>query len=294
MSILKKFTIISILFLLLSVFVSVNAGIIEVNASTPTIGTEYTTVSVVPAPVNTTLGTPTKIAGSNTSYQEFQVSNNVFWTHARNYDDYSTEYVVIHQFPKKVNMTIARLMSSFRYLSSGVTYSYSVTHTAGETFSYEQSATVSLTTSYENTTTLTVNGLDYGSVGEEVSLGVESTVSATVSYSHIMTYTSTISESFQVSPPLSSYYMFETRGMFIPYVVQVLEIEYSSVKTHHGLPGILGYDTWVYTVSKYILSEQYVLYGFVPDTAATGLYKYIWNGSRFVYNDSKYTGVVYY
>jgi len=294
MASLKKITIISMLFLLFTVFLSFNGGMMEVYASTPSIGSEYTSVSNVPAPVNSTLGTPSKIASANTSYQEFQVSNNIFWTHSTNYDEYPTEYVIVYQFPKTVNMTIARLLSSFRYLSTGVTYTYSVTHTAGETFSYEQSATVSLTTSYENTTTLNVNGLDYASVGEEVSIGVESTVSATVSYSHVMTYTSTVTESYQVTPSTSSYYMFETRGMFIPYVVQVLDIEYTSVKTHHGLPGILGYDTWVYSVSKYVLSQQYVLYGFVPDTAATGLYKYTWNGSRYVYNDYKYTGVVYY
>lgn len=88
--------------------------------------------------------------------------------------------------------------------------------------------------------------------------------------------------------------MFETRGMFIPYVVQVLKVNYNSAKTHYGLPGFLGYDTWNYTVSGYELTEQYVLYGFIPDTATTGLYRYGWNGSQYVYNDSLLNNVVYY
>ncbi len=281
--------------LLISVFLGISINNeTKVFAATPSIGTSYSSLSNVPAPVNSRLGNPSTTATKYTSYQEKKVSNNIGWTHDTNWDDYATEVVVIYKFPVRVNMTIERYLESYRFLGSGVSYSYEVTHTVGETFTYETSATVSLSLSYENSTTLEVGVLDFGNVGDTVTTSVESTVSSTISYSHIKTYTSTVTEHYSVTPSSSSYYMFETRGIFYAYVVQVFSINYDSTKTHHGLPWVLGYDTWEYTISDYTLTNQYVLYSYISNTATTGLYKYYWNGYAYAYNDAKYTGITYY
>ncbi len=291
-SVFKKVFILS---LLISVFLGISINNeTKVFAATPSIGTSYSLLSNVPAPVNSRLGNPSKTSTTNTSYQEKKVSNNITWSHDTNYDDYATEVVVIYKFPIRVNMPIERYFESYRYLGSGVNYSYEVTHTVGETFTYETSATLSLSLSYENSTTLEVGGLDFGSVGGTVTTSVESTVSSTISYAHVKTYSYTVTEHFGVIPSRSSYYMFETRGIFYAYVVQVFSINYDSTKTHHGLPWVLGYDTWEYTVSDYTLTNQYVIYSYINNTASTGLYSYRWSGYTYEYNDAKYTGITYY
>lgn len=282
------------LLLLFVVFLLFTSNSLSLYAVTPTVDSTYSTYSTN-VPVNASFGTAIRRRYGVAKYVSKEISNNIFWTWDERKQDYPDILYVVYEFPIQVNMIIEKHMSSFRYVTPGSSYSYTISHSAGTVLNYSISASTELSTKLGGSTELEVDGLDFGSAKQTAYAEVETKISSTVSTSKTFTYNSTIIEEYILSKDISGYYRLETRGNFKVFVTQVYRANYKQVnKEHHGLPWVAGYDTWEWERTNYTLLEQNVLYSYVDDTSVTGFYKYSYVSGKYVYSDIKESGLKYY
>lgn len=267
-----------------------------VYAATPKEGFNYTNYnSTAQRPVNSKLGTASKVENGVAKTVEKEISNNIMWSWDKRRKDYDDLVYVIYKFPNKVNMTIEKHMDSYRYLNTNVSFTYAISNTSGTVLNYSNSASSELSTKYGTSTELEVDGLDFAKAKTTAYAEVGMKISTTVSTSKTYTYTKNITETYIIESTKPTYYMLESRGIFDVYVVQVYQVNYyQKDKKHHGLPWIAGYDTWDWGITNYTLKEQTVSYVYNDNTSETGFYEYSYINYKYEYTDNKVSNLVYY
>lgn len=277
------------LFLCLSLLSTTTA---KVYAATPSIGSNYTSY-LDQTPVNSKLGTATRVSYSAVKQVEKEVCNSITWSWKDRLKMYDDIFVVIYKFSNYANLIVEQKMNEYKYLTAGSTYTYTITREKGTIINYTKSATTELTSTYGASAEAEVDGLNFGKIKASAYTEVESKMSETYTRSSTYTYSTTITEQFVLKAPSSAYYRLQTRGLFTAYVIQVYQANYTSSKTHHGLPGILGYDTWTYTLKNYTLKEQLVDYSYRNDTLVNGFFKYGYSNGGYIFADTKESGIYY-
>ena len=281
------------IFIVFSFVLSINS---KVNAATPSLGLEYVSY-ISQAPNNTLFDNSTRVENGIASTRKVTISQGWYPWDTKHGNITDLVYVVF-KFNNPANARIRKLLDPIIYLTQGATFTHSTSFNKGYTYTYEEEMTAELNTRYGTSTELSVSGINYGAVevGGKVSVyaEVETKVSQTVKETKTYTYSTTETYTQSVVAPESAYYVYEERGNFHVYVIQVYKAQYNIVSSKHK--NWAGY-TWTeydHQIKGYTLLEQTVYYNYIDDTLSKGYFRYaLRSDGKFIYNDLKTTGIAY-
>ncbi len=283
--------------ILIALMISISfMGRSSINAATPSVGTQYTSY-LTQTPVNSLFGTASRIQSGIGSKKKV-VSSQGWLFYDTKHEDINDKMFAVYKFSNPANARIRKLLNTNIFLTQGSTYSHSVSFTQGHTYTYEVQMATELSIRYGNSLELSAGGLDYGAIslsGKATTYAeVESKISTSVTLNETYTYSTTETHSHSVTAPVSSYYVYEERGNFDVYVIQIYEAIYSVTSSKHK--NWAGY-TWTeydYQVVGYKLLEQNVYYNYIDDTLTRGFFRYmLLSNGKYSYNDIKTYGITY-